>query len=44
MKFMMVIFAKKIFVESEWVIVGLKILCPWNSGSALKYLFCSFAE
>ena len=44
MKFILVIFAKKIFVEGEWVIVRLKILCPQNSGFALKYLFCSFAE
>ena len=36
--------AKKIFVEGEWVIVGLKMLCPQNSWSALKDLFCSFVE
>ena len=26
-------------VEGEWVILGLIILCPQNSGSALKDLF-----
>ena len=29
---------KKDLVEGEWVIVGLKMLCPRNSGSALKDL------
>ena len=29
-------FCKKNLVEGEWVIVDWKMLCPQNSGSALK--------
>ena len=36
MKFIVVIFIKKYVVEGESVIVGPKMLCPQNSGSALK--------
>ena len=32
-------FCKKDHVEGKWVIVGPKMLCPQNSGSALKDLF-----
>ena len=32
-------FCKKDLAESEWVIVGPKMLCPQNFGSALKDLF-----
>ena len=32
-------FCKKDLVEGEWVIVGPKMLCPQNYGSALKDLF-----
>ena len=32
-------FCKKDLVEDEWVIAGPKMLCPLNSGSALKEIF-----
>ena len=38
-KFILVIFAKKYLVEGEWVIQSPKMLCPLNSGSAVKDLF-----
>ena len=32
-------FCKKDLVEGEWAIVGTKMMCPQNSGSALQDLF-----
>ena len=39
MKFMVVIFGKKIFLKVNWLLWGPKILCPQSSGSAFKDLF-----
>ena len=44
MKFILLIFCKKDLLQSEWVIVDSKMLCPQNSGSALKDFCYNFAQ
>ena len=39
MKFILVIFAKKDLVEGDWCFDDRKMLCPQNTGFALKDLF-----